>query len=457
VTEGVDVAVIGAGAVGSAIARELAHHPLRVALVEAGSDVCGGTSKANTAILHTGFDAQPGSLEARLVRRGYELLGAYAPAAGIPIEPVGALLVAWDEAELAALPGLTEKATANGVETRLVGLDELRALEPHLGAGARGALEVAGEGIVCPWTTTLAFATEAVRAGVALHLDTRVTAVRPAAAGGHELATTRGPLVTRFLVNAAGLGSDAIDRMLGHEVFRVRPRRGELIVFDKLARPLVRHVVLPVPTARGKGVLVAPTVYGNVLLGPTADDVDDPAATGTTAAGLAALRAQGARIVPPLLDEEVTATYAGLRAATEESDYRIRAEPRQAYVCVGGIRSTGITGALGIAEHVSGLLAEAGLALGPRRELEPPALPNIGEALPRPYQRQELIAGDPDYGRIICHCERVSHGEVRDALRSAIPPRTLAGLRRRTRVTMGRCQGFYCGAAVRAALERGVR
>jgi glycerol-3-phosphate dehydrogenase len=457
VTAPFDVAVVGAGAVGSAIARELARHPLRVALVEAGPDVCSGTSKANTAILHTGFDAQPGSLEARLVRRGHALLSEYAPAAGIPVEPVGALLVAWDDAELAALPGLAEKATANGVETRLVGLDELRALEPHLDAGARGALEVAGEGIVCPWTTTLAFATEAVRAGVALRLGTRVTGVRPAAGGGHELLTTRGPLATRFLVNAAGLEGDAVDRMLGHDVFHVRPRRGELIVFDKLARPLVRHVLLPVPTARGKGVLVAPTVYGNVLLGPTADDVDDRSATGTTAAGLAALRAQGARIVPRLLEEEVTATYAGLRAATEDSDYRIRAEPQQAYVCVGGIRSTGITGALGIAEHVVALLADAGLALGPRREAEPPALPNIGEAFPRPYERPELIAADPDYGRMICHCERVSRGEVRDALRSTIPPQTLDGLRRRTRATMGRCQGFYCGAAIRAALERGAR
>ncbi|GHB32383.1 FAD/NAD(P)-binding oxidoreductase [Streptomyces viridiviolaceus] len=449
-----DVAIVGAGVVGSAIARRLAHHPrLRIALVEAQDDVGQGTSKANTAILHTGFDAVPGTLEARLVREGARELAAYAAESGIPVEPVGALLVAWDEEQLAALPRLAEKAERNEYHaTRLLGPAELYDREPHLGPGALGALHVPGESIICPWTTTLAYATQAVRNGVDLHLDSPVEGAARHD-GVHHLTTPRGPLRARWLVNAAGLHADTLDRLLGHDDFTVTPRRGQLIVHDKFARALVRHILLPVPTALGKGVLVAPTVHGNVLLGPTAEDLDDRTATNSTAEGLDRLREQGRRILPALLDEEVTAVYAGLRAATGVDDYRIAAHPDQAYVTVGGIRSTGLTASLAIAAHVTALLTDAGLDPGPERAPAPVRMPNLGEAFPRPYQRPDLVAADPDHGRLVCHCERVSRGEIRDALASTIPPRSLDGLRRRTRAGAGRCQGFYCGAAVRALFE----
>ncbi|MFI8946008.1 FAD-dependent oxidoreductase [Streptomyces sp. NPDC053750] len=449
-----DVAIVGAGVVGCAIARRLAHHPgLRVALVEAQDDVGQGTSKANTAILHTGFDAVPGSLEARLVREGARELAAYAAESGIPVEEVGALLVAWDEEQLAVLPRLAEKAERNEYHaTELLGPADLYALEPHLGPGALGALHVPGESIICPWTTTLAYATQAVRGGVDLHLDSPVEQVHRTA-GVHHLTTPRGPLHAHWLVNAAGLHSDTLDRRLGHDDFTVTPRRGQLIVHDKFARALVRHILLPVPTALGKGVLVAPTVYGNVLLGPTAEDLDDKRATDSTAEGLRRLREQGRRILPALLEEEVTAVYAGLRAATEHDDYKIGTHPDQAYVTVGGIRSTGLTASLAIAAHVTALLADSGLDLGPQRPPDPVRMPYLGEAFPRPHQRPDLVAADPEYGTLVCHCERVSCGEIRDALASTVPPRSLDGLRRRTRARAGRCQGFYCGAAVRALFE----
>jgi glycerol-3-phosphate dehydrogenase len=231
-------------------------------------------------------------------------------------------------------------------------------------------------------------------------------------------------------------------------------------VFDKLARTLLRSILLPVPTARTKGVLVAPTVYGNVLLGPTAEDVGDRSGTATTAAGLRSLLAAGRRILPGLAAEEVTSTYAGLRAATEHSDYQIRVEAGRRYACAGGIRSTGLSASLGIAEHVAGLLEEAGLVLKPRPgpSASPPVMPYIGEAGVRPYQDAAAIAADPAYGQIVCHCERVSRGEIRDALASPVPPADLGGLRRRTRAGNGRCQGFYCGAAVSRLLgESGTR
>ncbi|MFF5336246.1 NAD(P)/FAD-dependent oxidoreductase [Streptomyces sp. NPDC013181] len=448
-----DVTVIGAGVVGTALARALARHPLRTALVEATDDIANGTSKANTAILHTGFDAHPGTLEARLVREGQRLLSRYAAETGIPVERVGALLVAWDREQLDALPGLLAKARRNGYHAaRLLDAEETAAREPHLGPGALGALEIPDESVICPWTTPLAYATQAVRAGVHLHLDCPVQGL--AYTGGlHTVTTARGTLRTRLLINAAGLHADSIDRLLGIDTFTVRPRRGQLIVFDKLARDLVRHILLPVPTAAGKGVLVAPTVFGNVLLGPTAEDLDDKEATESTAEGLALLREQGRRVLPRLLDEEVTAVYAGLRAATGREDYRITAHPDRGLITVGGIRSTGLTASMAIAEHVLSLLPGAGIDPGEPAELAPLTLPNLGEAAPRPHLDADLIARDPAYGTLVCHCERVTAGEIRDAFASTLPPRTAEGLARRTRAGNGRCQGFHCGAALRARVE----
>jgi glycerol-3-phosphate dehydrogenase len=453
-----DVAIIGAGVVGTAIARTLSRYELNCVLIEAGSDIGTGTTKANTAILHTGFDAPPGSLESRLLRRGSALLHDYARHTGIPVERTGALLVAWTAEQEAALPGIEDKARRNGYTAiRRVSAEELYRREPHLGPGAVAALEIPDESIICPWTTPLAYATEAVRAGVRLILGRRVTGVLTAG-GEHRLSLSAGaPIRCRWLVNAAGLHSDTIDAMLGAGGFTIRPRRGELIVFDKLARPLLGSILLPVPTIRTKGVLVAPTVYGNLLLGPTADDIGDRSDTATTAAGLSAVLAAGTRILPPLAAEEVTATYAGLRAATEHRDYQILIDAARRYARVAGIRSTGLSASLGIAEYVAGQLGDAGLPLKERDAPEPPVMPYIGEAGVRPYQDAARIAADREYGQIVCHCERVTRGEIRDALAAAVPPADLSGLRRRTRAMNGRCQGFYCGAAVSRLFEAHAR
>jgi glycerol-3-phosphate dehydrogenase len=450
-----DVAIVGAGVVGCAIARELSPFDLRVTLLEAGPDVGAGTSKANTALLHTGFDAKPGTLEARLVARGFELLSEYAGRVGIPVEHTGALLVAWNEEQRAEFPGIVERAHANGYrEIAEVGVDELYRREPHLGRGARGALEVPSEGLVCPFTTPLAYATEAVLAGCDLRRSTPVTAITRLGGGGFRLSIPGEPLGARYLVNAAGLRSDEIDRMLGHERFTVTPRRGELIVFDKLARRLLQHIVLAVPTKITKGVLIAPTVFGNVMLGPTAEDVERKDDTESTADGLAYLRSEGARIMPELLEHDVTAVYAGLRAATEHVDYQLSVHTPEGYACVGGIRSTGLSASMAIAEHVREQLGAAGLRLEPREG--PPVeftMPNIGERFERPYQRAELIDADREYGRIVCFCERVTRGEIRDALDAPVAAVDLDGLRRRTRAHMGRCQGFFCGAELAELLE----
>ena len=453
-TDTFDVAIIGAGVVGAAIARELSRFELKVVLVEAGPDVGAGTSKANTALWHTGYDAQPGSLEARLLHRSYTLMERFIPEAGIPVERVGGLLIAWTEAQRQALPALLEKAHQNGdADAHRVAVEEIYRREPRLAPGALGGMFVPGEGILCPYTLPLAYATQAVLNGATLLLNHPVRRITTAD-GAYILDGPGGSALCRFVVNAAGLYSDEIDRMLGHQDFTVTPRRGELIVFDKLARPLVNHILLPVPTAITKGVLISPTVYGNILLGPTAEDLPDKTMTDTSASGLCMLLEKGRAILPDLLNEEVTAVYAGLRAATEHGDFQIRLHPEQRYVCVGGIRSTGLSASLGIAEHVADLLASAGLRLKPKAEFKPARMPYIGEAEARPYQSAERIAANPAYGQIVCHCERVTLGEILDAAHAPIPARTVDGLRRRTRVLQGRCQGFNCHGAVVALLAR---
>ncbi len=452
-----DVAVVGAGVVGTAIARAIALAGASVVLVDSATDVGAGTSKANTAILHTGFDAKPGTLEAGLVARGYDLLTAYATAAGIAVERTGALLVAWDDEQADAAAG--DRRTGPDERLPRGPADRprrARRREPYLGPGAVAALEVPGEAIVDPWSPAIAFATEAVGAGAVLHLATEVTD----ATVGQEttvLATATGPVEARVVVNAAGLGADLLDRAFGHEDFTVTPRRGELLVFDKLARGLVNHVLLPVPTATTKGVLVSPTVFGNVLLGPTAEDLEDRTDTSSSRAGIDALLAHGRRILPALADHEVTAVYAGLRAATEHRDYQIRSHPEQRYLTVGGIRSTGLTASLAIAEHVLGLLVDLGLdALDPERAAapgRPPAMPMLGEAFLRPHADAAAIAGDAEYGRVLCHCERVTAGELRDAVVAPVPATDLDGLRRRTRAGTGRCQQFFCAGALSVTLR----
>jgi len=431
-----DVAVIGGGVVGCAVARLLAHHELSVAVLEAGPDIGAGTSKANTAILHTGFDAAPGSIEARLVSRGYALLCEYAPKVGISIEPVGALLVAWDDEQAASLGSLAEKAAANGYpHAEVVDAATVYDREPNLGPGATGGMLVPDEHIIDPWSTPLAFAYEAIANGATVLTNHRVVSC---VVGDYvtTMTTERGRRIrTRFVVNAAGLHGDALHRAFGLDGFTIRPRRGELIVFDKLARPLLNGTVLPVPTSITKGVLVAPTVFGNVMLGPTAEDLDDRTATASTRAGIDGLLEKGRRILPALLDEEVTSVYAGLRAATEHTDYQISAHRDLRYVCLGGIRSTGLTSSMALAEEALARLVDCGLEARPKESIDDIQMTPLGERDERPYQRG---------GQIVCHCERVTVGEVTAACAAPVPAVDFDGLRRRSRALAGRCQGFYC-------------
>jgi glycerol-3-phosphate dehydrogenase len=451
------IAVIGAGAVGCATASALVRAGHDVTLIEARSDVGAGTSKANTAIWHTGFDAKPGTREAGLVARGHRLLAERAEAMNWPLERTGALLVAWDDEQLARLDGIianSEKVGYHALERLTVA--QVYSAEPHLGEGARGALRVPDEGLLDPWSIVIGLATDAVVNGAALFTSAPVTGIEQRGSA-YRITAGQHTVDTDWVVNAAGLYSDAVDRMLGEDDFTVTPRRGQLIVFDKLSRGLLEHIILPVPTATTKGVLVSPTVYGNILLGPTAEDLPDKGATETTRAGLDGLLAMGRRILPALLDEEVTATYSGLRAATEHSDYRLAVISQKRYVRMGGIRSTGISSCLALAEEVALALAEHTAPPEPLADPVTVPMPNLAEARQRPFGDAGLIEHDPAYGHVVCLCERVTSGEIRDALSSVVPARDIDGIRRRTRALAGRCAGFHCGATVTSMLADGVR
>lgn len=436
-----DVAVIGSGIVGCAIARRLTLDGARVVVIEKAADILDGASKANSAILHTGFDAPPGSLEAECIADGHREYLEIRERLGLPLDRCGALVLAWTEEEEARLPELRAQALASRVEEIEV-LDRaaILALEPALAPSVRAGFRVPRESLIDPWSAPHAYLLQALENGATLLRDCEVT-------GGEfdgalwRLATPGGPIAARFVINAAGLWGDRLDAALhGRTRFEIRPRKGQFVVFDKTAARLARHILLPVPGERTKGIVVCRTVWGNLLVGPTAEEQEDRETAALVPETLAELRDRGAAILPALAGEEVTAAYAGLRPATERKEFRIFAHDGRNAVTVGGIRSTGLSAALGIAAHVARMVSTGAAPLA-----EPvwPRVPNISEGGTRDWQR-------PGNGGILCHCELVTRREVEAALTGPLAPAGLGGLKRRTRVTMGRCQGFYCSAGLAA-------
>ena len=430
-----DVCIVGAGVVGCALALHLTLEGRRVVVLERGADLLSGASRANSAILHTGFDAPEGTLEAELVARGHAAYLGLAERYGLSVLRTGALVVAWSEEQLARLGDLEAQARANGVGdvTRLDAAEVAR-LEPHLAAGQHGALHVPREYVIDPWSPFHLFADEAARLGATFRFDAEVTAGRfdgKAWTLTHRAGRTRAAQV----VNCAGLFGDRLEAAcLGDSHFAIRPRKGQFVVFDKAASGLVGNVILPVPSATTKGVVITRTAFGNVLVGPTAEEQEDRTRATTDAATLRALIETAGAIVPGLGDMPVTATYAGLRPASDGKAYRIRHLPERGWLTLGGIRSTGMTASLGLAEYAAGLLG------GSER---------LAEHVPthRPHRLTETAPRDWEesgYGEIVCHCEMVTRREIEAALDAPVPPRSFAGLKRRTRACMGRCQGFNC-------------
>lgn len=441
-----DVAVIGAGVVGCAVARRFALAGAKVALIEKGADILSGASKANSAILHTGFDAPPGSLECELVRAGRQEYLEIRESLNLPLVRTGALVCAWSAAEADKLEEIAAKGRDNGVAelAPLTGA-AARAGMPGLSERLIAALEVAGEHIVDPWSAPLAYLTQAVALGARFFRNAELLNGR--FDGEWRLDTALGTVVAASVVNAAGLYGDVVDQRLGLPCdFTIKPRKGQFVVLDKAAFAHVPRIVLPVPTEITKGVVVCPTAFGNVIVGPTAEEQDDRVRATVETETLQALLHRGAEIVPALAGIPVTAVYAGLRPATEKKHYRVNLHADRRAITLGGIRSTGLSAALGLAAHALKLHGEFALGFAAPAVVPEVRVPNLAEPFERDWQR-------PDHGEIVCHCELATLREIEAAFESSVPPGDFGGLRRRTRAGMGRCQGFHCNARLAALTE----
>lgn len=437
-----DIAIIGAGVVGCAALREFTLAGLRCVLIEREADIISGASKGNSAILHTGFDATPGSLELDCVREGYRLYREIHARLGLPLLESGAMLVAWSEEEREKLPGIVAQAHQNGVgDVCQISAGEVLAREPGLAGSVKGGVWIPGESLIDPWSAPLAYALQALANGGVLRRDAEV-AGGDFRDGAWTLAL-RGaaPVCARVVLNCAGNFGDLVEAIARPSPFSITPRKGQFVVYDKPAHDLVHAIILPVPTARTKGVVITRTAFGNLLVGPTAEDQAERRLATTEAASLQALHEAGCRMLPALAGAQITTAYAGLRPATQFKDYQIEALPERNWITAGGIRSTGLTGALGIARHMRGLYERHFGALRPLADPLWPRVPNLTEALARPYAR-------PGRSEIICHCELVTRDEIAAALTGPLAAGSIGGLRRRTRCMMGRCQGFYCSRRV---------
>jgi len=450
-----DVVIVGAGVVGCALAYKLSQFKLRVLLLDKNYDVGEATSKGNSAIVHTGFDAPPGTLEARLVTQASRIWPDLAQKLKIPYEECGALVLAIDDEQHRQLTEIHEKAVDNGVDdVELLSAEEVLQLETNVPGDVLGALLILREAIADPFATSIAFAEVALANGVDISLGTELVEIEDPSEDLKTLVTSRRDRITaRIIVNVAGLGSRHVADLYGGGKFHINPRRGQFLVFDKSSRSCIQRILLPIPTPKSKGVLVIPTIFGNLLAGPTAEDFElgDEGVADTSTDKLQDLLTGAARLFPGLVDQPVIGTFAGVRCNCAEGSYLIRSnDGHKGMLTVTGVRSTGFTSSPALADHLIGELRDnCELEL----ERNPSAVDSRSEkAWPgwwkRPFAEKAMMETNSDYGKIICYCEQISRGEIVRNLDSALKPRTLDGIKRRTRAQMGRCQGFDCQVGV---------
>ena len=449
-----DVVIIGCGVVGASAAYELARYKLRVAVLEAAADIAAGTTKANSAIIHAGYDPEPGTLMARLNVEGNRLTGEICEKLQVPFKRVGSLVAAFSPEQLPTLQALYDRGCKNGVPgLRLLSGMEARAMEPGLSEEVCGALFAPSAGIIDPWGFAIAMAETAVRGGVELRRDCPVTGIEDTGAG-FVLHTPAGDVTARFVLNAAGVDADRVHEMLEPNDWHTLPSRGEYYLLDKSEHDRVSRVIFQCPGPEGKGVLVAPTIHGNLICGPNAEAVEDRLDLGNTAAGMAEVRAKAARSVPGVEWRQNIRNFAGLRANTTRSDFIIEESgAHPGFIDLAGIKSPGLSSAPAIAKMAARMLAAGGLALEPDPDFVDRREHIVFKELSA-VEKNELIRKDPRYGRVVCRCETITEGEIVAALHSPIPPRSINGVKRRCNAGMGRCQGGFCGPRVQEIIAR---
>lgn len=451
-----DVAIIGGGVIGSAIARELSKFEVNAVVIEREQDLCCGTTKANSAIIHGGYDAKPGSLKAKLNVEGNKMFDELSKDLDFPFKRNGSLVVRTKDQDKEGLQKLYDQGIANGVEgLRIIERDELIKMEPNLADDVVDALYVPTGGIVCPFNLNYALAENAADNGVEFKLSTKVEKV--AKTGDHYTITTNaGDIEAKTVVNAAGVYADEINNMVSSKKLHIIARRGQYELLDKSAGNHVSHTIFQLPSKMGKGVLVTPTVHGNLLVGPTAEDVDNKEGVNTTAEGLGRLAATSALSVKNVPMRQVITSFAGLRAHEDGGDFILgEAEDAEGFFNAAGIESPGLSSAPAIGVMIAKEVAEK-LSLSENKNFNGKRKGILNPATLSLEERNELIKKNPAYGQIICRCESISKGEMLDAINRTLGARDLDGVKRRTRGGMGRCQGGFCSPRVMELLEQEV-
>lgn len=449
-----DAVIIGAGVVGCAVARELSRYRLKTVVLEKGEDVCCGTSKANSAIVHAGFDAEPGTWKAKMNVIGSKKMEKLSKELDFPFKQTGALVVCGREADKEKLQELYDKGIKNGVkELCILDKEEVHKMEPNLADQVVAALYAPTSGIVCPFQMTIAFAENAYANGVEFKLNTKAEQIRKVE-GGYVVEAPEGIFKTRAIVNAAGVYADEIHNMVSKEKLKIVARRGDYCLLDKTAGAHVSHTIFPLPNEFGKGVLVSPTIHGNLIVGPTAMDVEDKEANNVRQEGIDFLMTKAEESVADLPMRQVITSFAGLRAHESRGDFTI-GEPKDAknFFDAAGIESPGLTSAPAIGVMVAKMVKEA-LNLSENKYF---AAKRKGILNPQTLSKEErtaLVKEHPEYGNIICRCEMVTEGEILDAIRRPLGARSLDGIKRRTRARMGRCQSGFCSPRTMEILAR---
>lgn len=451
-----DVLVIGAGAVGTAITRELTKYRLNVICVDKREDVGGDCSKSNSAIIHTGYDAKPGSLESELVVSANPQYDKLTKDLDIPFKRIGAILPAITDEQFAQLPDIKEKALKNRVyDVEYLSREKILEIEPNINPEVKGGLYIPRESIIDPFIYVVAMAENAVANGAKFMLNTEVTGIRKDGDTVVGAETTNGYIEADYIVNAAGLFCDEIANMVGKFDYTVVPRKGQFYILDKNTGCKVNHIVLPIPTKITKGKLMTPTIDGNMLVGPTAEDLNDKYDKSTNTEGLDSIRDDVKKLIPNVMLQDTITQFSGLRANRNPEGLNIDVyDDVKHYVNLSGVRSTGLTNSISVGHYVANLLREIGLKMEFNENFIEKREGIVCMRELSPEEQHKKILENPLYGNIVCRCEIVTEGEIVDAIHSPIPATTVDAIKRRLRAGMGRCQGGFCGPKVIEILAR---
>lgn len=450
-----DVTIVGAGIIGAFVARELSKYKLKVLVLDKENDISNGTTKANSAIVHAGYDAEPGTLKARFNVEGNSMFDEICRDLDVPFKRIGSLVVAFNEEEIEKIEEIYNRGIKNGVpQMKIINREELKKLEANIADEALAALHASSAGIMGPWEMAVALIENAMDNGVELSLNTEVLDVEKNKEG-YKIITGKEEIDTKYIVNAAGVYADRIHNMVSGSKIEIIPRRGQYFLFDKSAGDLVNSIIFQCPTKLGKGVLVLPTAHGNLLVGPDAERIDEKDNVETTEESLDYLRKLSQKAIKNIPFREVITSFSGIRATPEGGDFIIEEViDAKGFIDVAGIESPGLSASPAIGKYVAELLKDIDGDFEEKENFNPKRKPMIYFMELSDGEKKEIIKKDPRYGRIICRCENITEGEIVDSIHRNAGGKTIDGIKRRIRPGSGRCQGGFCQPKVMEILAR---